>query len=441
MIGKCISNARTIIGVSLVCFSISLLVVAQSPPDVRSTYTKTEYAIPMRDGVKLFTSVYAPKDTSITYPILMTRTPYSVEPYGATAYPPALGPSPAFTQEGYIFVYQDVRGRYMSEGDFKWMTPYITNKRGPNDVDESTDTYDTIDWLLKNIPNNNGRVGMYGISYPGFYTAAALVDPHPALKAASPQAPMADNYLGDDIHHNGTFWLPHIFNFINWFGQPRSGPTIAYPPGIDPGTKDGYSFFLQMGPLASVNNKFFNHRIKLWDEWMEHGNYDSYWQSQNVPQHLKKIAVSVMTVGGWFDAEDLQGTLRVYQSLEKQNPDTFNVLVMGPWFHGGWADGNGKALGNVDFGSNTSRFYRQNMELPFFNFYLKGKGEFHQPKPTSSKPDPINGRLIVTGLRATSVSRVCTWKRTGSYHSLRRRIQTPTHMMNTSAIQPSRSPI
>jgi uncharacterized protein len=333
----------------------------------------------MRDGVKLFTSIYAPKDTSVTYPILLTRTPYSIEPYGPGTYPPSLGPSPAFAQEGYIFVYQDVRGRYMSEGDFKWMTPYITNKKAPNDVDESTDTYDTIEWLLKKIPNN-GRVGMYGISYPGFYTAAALVDPHPALKAASPQAPMADNYLGDDIHHNGTFWLPHIFNFINWFGQPRSGPTMSYPPGIDPGTTDGYSFFLAMGPLANADNKYFQHRIKLWDEWMEHGDYDSYWQAQNVWQHLRKIPVAVMTVGGWFDAEDLQGTLRVYGALEKENPDTVNVLVMGPWSHGGWASGNSNGLGNIDFGSNTARFYRQHIELPFFNFYLKGKGAFHQPE-------------------------------------------------------------
>jgi uncharacterized protein len=380
MVGKHILKVAPITGALIASVSVSLLLVAQNPLVVRSTYTKTEYAIPMRDGVKLFTSIYAPKDMSATYPILLTRTPYSIEPYGPGAYPRSLGPSPAFAQEGYIFVYQDVRGRYMSEGDFKWMTPYITNKRGPDDVDESTDTYDTIEWLLKNIPNNNGRVGMYGISYPGFYTAAALVDPHPALKAASPQAPMADNYLGDDIHHNGAFWLPHIFNFINWFGQPRSGPTTAYLPGIDPGTTDGYGFFLDMGPLANADNKYFQNRIKLWDEWMEHGNYDSYWQAQNVPQHLRKVPVAVMTVGGWFDAEDLQGTLRVYSALEKANPDSFNVLVMGPWSHGGWATGNSSRLGNVDFGSNTSRFYRQTMELPFFNFYLKGKGNFHQPE-------------------------------------------------------------
>src|SRR5262249_34786388 len=307
-------------------------------------------------------------------------TPYSVAPYGADAYPRTLGPSAAFTQEGFIFVYQDVRGRYMSEGDFKWMTPYIPNKRLPTDVDETTDTNDTIEWLLKNIPNNNGRVGMWGISYPGFYTASALADPHPALKAASPQAPMADNYLGDDIHHNGAFWLPHIFKFISWFGQQRSGPVTDYPPGFTPNTMDGYNFYLGMGPLQNANNKYFHGNLKLWNEWMQHGDYDNYWQAQNLPQHLKKIDVAVMTVGGGFDAEDLQGTLRVYQTLEKQNPKTFNVLVMGPWFHGGWSAGSGYALGKVEFGSNTALFYKQNIELPFFNYYLKGKGRLNQPE-------------------------------------------------------------
>ncbi|HEY2385151.1 MAG TPA: CocE/NonD family hydrolase [Terriglobia bacterium] len=375
------SNPKTAVAIAFICIAISAGYIAQNPPEARSTYTKNEYRIPMRDGVKLFTSVYVPKRTSpVRYPILLNRTPYGVEPYGPDAFPRSLGPSSLFAQEGYIFVYQDVRGRYMSEGDFKWMTPYVTNKKGPADVDETTDTNDTIDWLLKNIPNNNGRVGMWGISYPGFYTASALADPHPALKAASPQAPMADNYLGDDIHHNGAFWLPHIFNFISWFGKPRLGPTTDYPPGFSPDTTDGYNFFLEMGTLANANLKYFHNELKLWNEWMQHGDYDSYWQAQNLPRNLKKIDVAVMTVGGWFDAEDLQGTLRIYQALEKQNPDTFNTLVMGPWSHGGWAGGNGDAIGNVDFGSNTSRFYRQNMELPFFNYYLKGEGELSQPE-------------------------------------------------------------
>ena len=377
---NCTFKASTIACVSFLGIAISVALVAQDSVVPRSNYTKMEYRIPMRDGVKLFTSVYVPADRSQTYPILMTRTPYGVGPYGPTSYPPPV-PNPALTREGYIFVFQDVRGRFMSEGDFKWMTPYIDNKQAPVDVDESTDTYDTIEWLLKNVPDHNGRVGMYGISYPGFYTAAALVKPHPALKAASPQAPMANNYLGDDIHHNGAFWLPHIFNFINWFGQPLSSPIMDYPPGfIDPGTNDGYNFFLRMGTLANANAKYFHNAIKLWNEWIEHGDYDAYWQAQDVPQHLKKTSVAVMTVGGWFDAEDLQGTLRIYQALEKQNPETFNVLVMGPWFHGGWASSRGNALGEVTFGSDTSNFYQDKIELPFFNYYLKGTGELRLPE-------------------------------------------------------------
>lgn len=365
----------------LLWIAISMAVAAQdADPAKPGGYTKAEYRVPMRDGVRLFTSVYVPVDTSRTYPILMTRTPYGVEPYGPTASAPR-GPSPALIKEGFIFVFQDVRGRFMSEGDFKWMTPYLSRKERPADVDESTDTYDTIEWLLTNVPHNNGRVGMYGISYPGFYTAAALADPHPALKAASPQAPMANNYLGDDIHHNGAFWLPHIFNFINWFGQPRSGPTTTYPPGfIDPGTNDGYKFFLQTGPLANVNARYFHDRNKIWNEWVEHGDYDGYWQAQDVPQHLKKTSVAVMTVGGWFDAEDLQGTLRIYQALERANPAAFNVLVMGPWFHGGWASGRGSSLGEVVFGSNTAELYRDQIELPFFNYHLKGKGQLRLPE-------------------------------------------------------------
>jgi len=371
------SKTRPVIVIALLW--VSAIVIAQSPREDASDYSKSEHQIAMRDGIKLYTAVYSPTDTSQKYPILMVRSPYGSGPYGSASLRP-LGPNSAFAKEGYIFVYQDVRGRFMSEGDFKWMTPYIQNKKGPADVDESTDTYDTIEWLLKNIPNNNGRVGIYGISYPGFYTAAALVDPHPALKAASPQAPLADNYLGDDVHHNGAYWLPHTFNFISFFDQPRSGPTTRYPAGIFFDERDGYKFFLEMGPLANANNKYFHDQFKDWNDWMDHGDYDGYWQAQNVPQHLKKIATAVMTVGGWFDAEDLQGALRIYKALEKQNPDSFNVLVMGPWSHGGWAGGSGSRLGKVSFGSNTAAFYRESMELPFFNYYLKDKGQLHQPE-------------------------------------------------------------
>jgi len=233
----------------------SATLYAQEPFDVKAFYVKSEHYITMRDGVRLFTSVYVPRDASPTktYPIMMSRTPYSVRPYGPNEYKDSLGPSALFAKEGYIFVYQDVRGRMMSEGDFKWMTPYKPKKSGPKDVDETTDTYDTIDWLVKNIPNNNGRVGVWGISFPGFYTAQTVIDAHPALKAASPQAPMADNYLGDDMHHNGAFFLPHAFNFISAFGKPRKGPTTEFPERFRHGTPDGYKFFLEMGPLKNAN--------------------------------------------------------------------------------------------------------------------------------------------------------------------------------------------
>jgi putative CocE/NonD family hydrolase len=353
---------------------------AQSVYDVKEHYTKLETQIVMRDGAKLFTSIYMPKDNSQQYPIMLNRTPYSVAPYGSTVFKPSLGPSDLFMEEGFIFVYQDVRGRWMSEGDFKWMTPYKPKKSAPTDVDESTDTYDTIEWLLKNVPNNNGRVGMWGISFPGFYTAAAIIAAHPALKAASPQAPMADNFLGDDMHHNGAFFLPHAFNFISNFGRPRPKPTAIGLPRFDHKTPDGYKFFLEMGPLANANRKYLKNEIAIWNEWMKHGNYDEYWQAQNVPQHLTRVTPAIMTVGGWFDAEDLYGALNVYKAIEKNNPKTYNTIVMGPWCHGCWARTEGDALGDVRFNSKTAPFYRENIEFPFFLYFLKDKTDPKLPE-------------------------------------------------------------
>ncbi len=352
---------------------------AQGNFNITENYTKHEYQIAMRDGVKLFTSVYVPKDTSQKYPMIMQRTPYSVAPYGPDNYRNQLGPSPLFAKEGFIFVYQDVRGRTMSEGDFAWMRAYKPKKSGPTDADETTDTWDTIEWLLKNIPNNNGRVGQWGISYPGHYSAQSLIDPHPALKAVSPQAPMADNWLGDDMHHNGAFFLPHAFNFIIGFGRPRTGPGVPQFARFDHGTNDGYKFFLEMGALPNAQ-KYMKNEIKLWNEWMEHGDYDEYWQAQNVPQHLKKVTPAVMTVGGLFDAEDVQGPWWIYREIEKNNPKAWNVLVEGPWCHGCWARQDGSSLGGAKFGSNTSAFYQQNIEFPFFLYFLKDKGEMKLPE-------------------------------------------------------------
>jgi uncharacterized protein len=353
---------------------------AQQSFDVKANYSKSEHMILMRDGVKLFTAVYSPKDTSQKYPILLSRTPYSCVPYGPDNYNPSIGPSPLFAKEGYIIVYQDVRGAFMSEGTYVNMRPQNDHKSKPSDIDESSDTYDTIDWLVKNIPNNNGRVGMWGISYPGFYTAVGTIDAHPALKAASPQAPISDWFIGDDFHHNGTFFLPHAFNFYASFGRPRPTPTKTFGQAFKHGTPDGYKFFLEMGPLANADKKYLHGDIPFWNEMMEHPNYDAWWQARNTRPHLKNIKPAVMTVGGWFDAEDLFGALNTYKSVEKQSPGANNILVMGPWFHGGWSRGDGEGLGDVRFGSKTSVFYRENIELPFFNYYLKDKGELKLPE-------------------------------------------------------------
>ncbi len=380
-------KARTALLLKLLCLLVPAAIIFTAQPstsaqgnfNVRDHYTKHEQQIVMRDGVKLFTSVYVPKDTSQKYPMMLQRTPYSVAPYGAEAYRTQLGPSPLFPPEGFIFVYQDVRGRNMSEGDFAWMRAYKPKKASATDADETTDTWDTIEWLLKNIPNNNGRVGMWGISYPGHYAAQALIDPHPALKAVSPQAPMADNWLGDDMHHNGALFLAHAFNFIINFGRPRTGPGIAQFPRFEHGTNDGYKFFLEMGALPNAQ-KYMKNENKLWDEWMEHGDYDEYWQGQNVPQHLKKVTPAVMTVGGWFDAEDVQGPLWIYREIEKNNPKAWNVLVEGPWCHGCWSRRDGSTLGGAKFGSNTSAFYQEKIEFPFFLHFLKDKGGMKLPE-------------------------------------------------------------
>ena len=353
---------------------------AQGLEFIKANYTKYEYRIPMRDGVKLFTSVYVPKDTSERWPILFDRTPYSVAPYGEDNYRTNLGPSELFAKEKYIFVYQDVRGRLMSEGVFADMRPEKNVHNGPRDVDESTDTYDSIDWLVKNIPNNNGKVGMWGISYPGFYTAAGLIGAHPALVCSSPQAPITDWFIGDDFHHNGALYLPHGFRFFSGFGLPRPEPTKTPARSKVTLPADGYRFFLDMGPLPNADEKYLKGEVAFWSEMTKHPNYDEFWRARNLRPHLKEIQPAVMTVGGWFDAEDLFGALNVFYSIERSTPGARNMLVMGPWFHGGWARSDGDHLGNVTFGAKTSVFYRENIELPFFDYWLKAKRDPNQPK-------------------------------------------------------------
>ncbi len=346
--------------------------VEDSGTSIRANYVKREVRIPMRDGVTLFAAIYSPRDGSRAVPILLNRTPYSVGPYGEDEYRERLGPSDLFPPEGYHFVYQDVRGCFQSEGEFENMRPQLGEEHGPRDIDESTDTWDTIDWLVKNVPGNNGRVGMWGISYPGFYAAAGMIDAHPALQAVSPQAPIADWFF-DDFRHHGAFWLPHAFNFFADFGHVRSGLTTDWPDSFEHGTPDGYRFFLDLGPLANADERWFQGRIPYWNELLEHANYDEFWQARNLLPHLERVAPAVLTVGGWFDAEDLYGPLKIYREVERRNPGAFNALVMGPWAHGGWARGDGERLGNAHFGEKHSLWYRQEVELPFFEHHLRGE--------------------------------------------------------------------
>jgi len=346
---------------------------AQGFDEVKANYTKYEHRIPMRDGKRLFTAVYVPKDSTKTYPILMTRTPYSVAPYGVDQYRENLGPSALFGKEGYIFVYQDVRGRWMSEGEMINMRPHNPDKRGSNDIDESSDTYDTIEWLLKRVPNHNGKVGQWGISYPGFYTACGVIDAHPALVCASPQAPIVDWFVGDDWHHNGALMLPHVFNFMAKFGHERPEPTKKFDHPFDHGTPDGYQFFLDLGPLPNADAKHFKGKIAFWNEVMRHPNYDEFWKSRNLRPHLRNVKPAVMTVGGWFDAENLFGALETYKRIEAQSPKTVNTIVMGPWDHGQWSRDAGTSLGHVRFNAKTCEHYREKIELPFFERHLKGK--------------------------------------------------------------------
>jgi putative CocE/NonD family hydrolase len=360
---------------------------SEAPPfDVAAHYTKHEYDVPMRDGVHLHTVVYVPKNTTETYPFLMTRTPYSAGPYGEE-YANRLGPtgSTRFMDEGFIFVKQDVRGRFLSEGTYRHMTPACPDDAPPDCIDESTDTYDTVEWLLANVTPNNGRVGIWGISYPGFYTAASITHTHPAIRAASPQAPIGDWFVGDDFHHRGAFYLQDAFAFFYFFESPGPNPTDRWGklwgPRFDFGDFDNaYDFFLDMGALPNANERYFQHRIAFWDSLMTHGTYDAFWQSRNIIPHLKDVKTNVMTVAGFFDAEDPYGPLQIYHAIEANDPEANNIVVLGPWFHGGWVRSDGDHLGDVSFGQKTSVYYQENVDLPFFNHYLKDKGTWDPPE-------------------------------------------------------------
>lgn len=345
---------------------------------IKANYDKIEEHIPMRDGTKLFTSIYVPKDQSQQYPILLNRTPYTVAPYGKDKYKSSLGNFPKMATEKYIFVYQDVRGKWMSEGVFENIRP-TRSPQNKAKIDESTDTYDTIDWLTKNLPSNNGKVGMYGISYPGFYATAALIDSHPALKAVSPQAPVTDWFIGDDFRHGGALLLMDAFRFMYTFDAPRPKPVTNAngPKGFDLQSKDFYKFFLQNPTIGNLKKEYLGHTVKFWDDLEKHQTLDTFWSSRTITNYVNNVKPAVMIVGGTFDAEDTYGAFETYKQIEKRNKVNNNILVIGPWFHGGWVRSTGESFGDIRFGEKTSTYYQEKFELPFFDYYLKGKGDFN----------------------------------------------------------------
>ncbi|MEO2062924.1 MAG: CocE/NonD family hydrolase [Christiangramia sp.] len=359
-----------ILWVMLLLFIISPTQAQDSTYSVQDHYTKMEVDIPMRDGIKLHTTIYSPKDTSEEYPILMQRTPYSSRPYGAGQFRQKIGPNEFLMKEGYIIVYQDVRGRWMSEGQYDNMRAFIPNKKG-DQTDEASDTYDTIEWLINNVENNNGNVGTWGISYPGFYSTYSLLSGHPALKAASPQASISDFFF-DDFHHNGAYLLSY-WRATALFGYQKTKPVdTAWYQLPDLGTQDQYQFFLDEGPLSNLD-EYYKEDNEFWQQLKSHPNYDEFWQSRGITQYMKDIKPAVMIVGGLFDAEDLYGPFHIYDSME-QSGDNFNMIVYGPWSHGDWAREQGRqSVGNVYFGDSINTHFQRDYETVFFDHFLKKK--------------------------------------------------------------------
>ena len=355
-----------------------------SPTDRRGYierhYRKAEIMVPMRDGVRLFTQVYSPIDRSEPHPIILMRTPYGTSPYGPE-FTNMTMPSLLFLKESYILVVQELRGTFQSEGTFRYFRPYIEDKKTVADVDESSDAYDTVDWALKNIPGHNGKVGAWGISYPGFTATMAALAAHPAVLAASPQAPMADLYMGDDGFHNGALYLAHYVNYTYTMGQPRKAPTQEPPARLRFPTPDGYSFFLGLGPLKNFTAKVIGETNEVWKETMAHESYDAYWQALSTYPHLNDIRPAILIAGGWYDAEDLSGTLQTYKTIERRQPGLRNSIVMGPWLHSGWNHlaGGSENRGPFAF-SGTRAYFQEKIELPFFNHYLKGQGTLDIPE-------------------------------------------------------------
>jgi hypothetical protein len=369
---------RVVFFVAFLFFVPAPSLLAQKPFSFADHYDKHEYMIPMRDGVRLYTLVFTPMDTTQSYPFLLNRTPYSCAEYSRRLRTHVQ----KFAQEGYVMAFQDVRGRYMSEGTFVNVRPYIENKKSVKDIDESSDTYDTVEWLVKNVAPNNGRVGIYGTSYPGFYSTTGTIDAHPAVKATSPQAPVSKWMGGDDWFHNGAFLLSHAFDFYGANGWPRPAPTEHDSRTVDHGTIDGYKFFLNLGPLLNANRRYFKDSVAFWNDLMNHGTWDSFWEARNILPHVKNIKPATLIVGGWYDAENLYGSLNLFAAINNLNPRNQNRLVMGPWFHGQWSNQTGDSLGNIKWGSPTCKFYVDSIIVPFFNYYLKDKGQLKLSKAT-----------------------------------------------------------
>ena len=347
---------------------------------LKEKYDKQEVYITMRDGIRLFTSIYTPKNKSVTHPILINRTPYDIEPGGPDNFNFFMQIYSRYADEEYIMVFQDVRGKYMSEGEFEDIRPVIQGKKTSKDIDESTDTWDTVDWLIKNVKNNNGNAGIFGISYPGFYSTMGLINAHPAVKAVSPQAPVTAWFIGDDFHHNGAFFILDCFSFFYNNGYPHREPTRKGAPGFKWPVPDNYEFFLSLGAIRNINTKYFGDSIKFWNDAFAHPDYDAFWKSRDPRPYLKNVTPAVMTVGGWLDAEDLFGALHTYDAIEKQNSQSVkNYLVMGPWSHGQWAFGKGTNLGNIYWGLDANKKF-QEQEKQFFNYYLKGEGSLNIPE-------------------------------------------------------------
>lgn len=349
---------------AVVCCMLVLLATLSAQDRPLPSFAHKQEMIAMRDGVKLFTVIHSPKEQKEALPIILLRSPY-----GVNFQTPTSSYLRELARDGYIFVFQDIRGRHKSEGTFV-MTRPPRDSQDPQAIDEGSDTYDTIDWLLKNVPNNNGRVGMLGISYDGWLTSMAILDPHPALKAASPQAPVADMFLGDDFHHNGAFRLSYAFEYVALMETGKTNTPFKFDKA------DMYEWYLKLGPLSNVNEKYFKGKMPTWNDFVAHPNYDEFWQKQALARYLKKAKVPTLNVAGWWDQEDFYGPLQTYASLENQDPSKHNFLVVGPWNHGGWAGGEGKTLGKIDFASATAKYFREQVQAPFFAKYLKDSSGF-----------------------------------------------------------------